>query len=50
MLKYQEDYSDALTGFSQAGALDPTWSEPQQKEKELCNYLQKVHELVRTKV
>ena len=48
--KYQEQYNEALAGFSQGAALDPTWSEPQEKEKELCNYLAKVHELVKAKV
>ena len=48
--KYQEEYNEALAGFSQSAALDPTWSEPQEKEKDLCNYLAKVHELVKAKV
>ena len=48
--KYQEEYNEALAGFGQSAALDPTWSEPQDKEKDLSNYLAKVHDLVKAKV
>ncbi|XP_070574963.1 tetratricopeptide repeat protein 5-like [Ptychodera flava] len=44
--KYQEEYQLALIGFSRACALEPTWHEPQDKLKQLVDYLSKVTDLV----
>ncbi|KAK6185969.1 hypothetical protein SNE40_008094 [Patella caerulea] len=43
--KYQEDYQLALEEFTQASQLDPSWSEPRDREKQLISYLNKVSEL-----
>ncbi|XP_064641603.1 tetratricopeptide repeat protein 5-like isoform X2 [Lineus longissimus] len=47
--KYQEDYELALIGFSRASVLDPTWSDPKDKEKNLTDYLEKLCEFIDTK-
>ncbi|XP_077982744.1 tetratricopeptide repeat protein 5-like [Glandiceps talaboti] len=47
--KYQEEYQLALIGFTRASALDPTWTEPKDKLKELLDYLAKVTDLVNHK-
>ena len=48
--KYQEKYLEALEGFALAGALDPTWDEPPDKETQIISYLDKVAELTENKV
>jgi hypothetical protein len=48
-LKYEEEYELALESFSRAQALDPTWKDPEQKEKQLIKYLDSVQELVSLK-
>jgi hypothetical protein len=40
----------ALIGFSRAAVLDPTWSDPRDKEKNLTGYLEKLVEFIETKV
>ena len=39
-LKYEEEFHAALTSFSSASALDPTWSEPKQQTNQMIKYLQ----------
>lgn len=47
--RFQEEYQLALEGYDKARALDPLWQEPQDKRKEMINFLWKVTELVRSK-
>ncbi|XP_071823555.1 tetratricopeptide repeat protein 5-like isoform X2 [Apostichopus japonicus] len=47
--RFQEEYHLAIEGYERATALDPLWKEPQEKRKELVNFLWKVSELVRLK-
>jgi len=41
-MKYEEDFSLALKSFSQATALDPTWSAPEGQEAQLAKYLEDI--------
>ncbi|ESO82669.1 hypothetical protein LOTGIDRAFT_229738 [Lottia gigantea] len=43
--KYQEDYQAALEGLTKASLLDPSWSEPKDREKQLIAYLTNVKQL-----
>nr|XP_004670214.1 tetratricopeptide repeat protein 5 isoform X1 [Jaculus jaculus] len=47
--KYEENYGDALEGFSQAAALDPAWPEPSQREQQLLEFLNKLTSLLESK-
>ncbi|XP_055464628.1 tetratricopeptide repeat protein 5 isoform X2 [Psammomys obesus] len=47
--KYEENYGEALQGFSQAAALDPAWPEPRQREQQLLEFLNKLTSLLETK-
>nr|KAF6488199.1 tetratricopeptide repeat domain 5 [Rousettus aegyptiacus] len=47
--KYEENYGEALEGFSRAAALDPAWLEPQQREQELLEFLNKLTSLLESK-
>ena len=38
-LKYEEEFLPALTSFSAASALDPTWHEPQHQTSHMLRYL-----------
>ncbi|XP_059140737.1 tetratricopeptide repeat protein 5-like [Physella acuta] len=44
--KYQEDYQNALTGFSTAAQLDPSWVEARTKETELLNFLCDIQRMI----
>ena len=39
-LKYEEEFLSALTSFSSASALDPTWSDPKHQTSHMIKYLQ----------
>ncbi|XP_076819445.1 tetratricopeptide repeat protein 5-like isoform X1 [Clavelina lepadiformis] len=45
--RYEEAYKLALEGWLKAEELDPTWVEPRAKISELCNFLDKLNELVK---
>lgn len=45
-MKYEEDFSLALQSFSQATALDPTWSAPEVQEAQLAKYLEDIVSLL----
>ncbi|KAL2790294.1 tetratricopeptide repeat protein 5 [Daubentonia madagascariensis] len=47
--KYEENYGEALEGFSQAAALDPAWPEPQQREQQLLEFLDRLTSLLESK-
>ncbi|XP_053518816.1 LOW QUALITY PROTEIN: tetratricopeptide repeat protein 5-like [Artibeus jamaicensis] len=47
--KYEENYGEALEGFSQAAALDPAWPEPQQREQQLLEFLNRLTSLLESK-
>ncbi|XP_053449765.1 tetratricopeptide repeat protein 5 isoform X2 [Nycticebus coucang] len=47
--KYEENYGEALEGFSQAAALDPAWPEPQQREQQLLEFLDRLTSLLENK-
>jgi len=48
-LKYEEDFLSALTSFSAASALDPTWPDPATQAKQLMRYLQDIVTLTHQK-
>ena len=37
--KYEEEFHSALSSFSSASALDPTWSEPRNQSSQMIKYL-----------
>ncbi|EPY76189.1 tetratricopeptide repeat protein 5 [Camelus ferus] len=47
--KYEENYGEALEGFSRAAALDPAWSEPWQREQQLLEFLNRLTSLLESK-
>uniref|UniRef100_A0A8C3WNA0 Tetratricopeptide repeat protein 5 n=1 Tax=Catagonus wagneri TaxID=51154 RepID=A0A8C3WNA0_9CETA len=47
--KYEENYGEALEGFSRAAALDPAWPEPQQREQQLLDFLNRLSSLLESK-
>ncbi|ELK07090.1 tetratricopeptide repeat protein 5 [Pteropus alecto] len=47
--KYEENYGEALEGFSRSAALDPAWLEPQQREQQLLEFLNKLTSLLESK-
>ncbi|XP_012504919.1 PREDICTED: tetratricopeptide repeat protein 5 isoform X1 [Propithecus coquereli] len=47
--KYEENYGEALEGFSQAAALDPAWPEPRQREQQLLEFLDRLTSLLESK-
>ncbi|XP_004694753.1 PREDICTED: tetratricopeptide repeat protein 5 [Condylura cristata] len=47
--KYEENYGEALEGFSRAAALDPAWPEPQQREQQLLEFLNRLTSLLDSK-
>ncbi|XP_030740761.1 tetratricopeptide repeat protein 5 [Echinops telfairi] len=47
--KYEESYGEALDGFSRAAALDPGWPEPQQREQQLLEFLERLTSLLESK-
>ncbi|XP_037358822.1 tetratricopeptide repeat protein 5 [Talpa occidentalis] len=47
--KYEENYGEALEGFSRAAALDPAWPEPQQREQQLLQFLNRLTSLLDSK-
>ncbi|XP_029942470.1 tetratricopeptide repeat protein 5 [Salarias fasciatus] len=49
LFQYEEMFGPALEGYSRAAALDPSMKEPQVKEKQLLEYLEKVTELTQNK-
>uniref|UniRef100_G1RI60 Tetratricopeptide repeat domain 5 n=1 Tax=Nomascus leucogenys TaxID=61853 RepID=G1RI60_NOMLE len=48
--KYEENYGEALEGFSRAAALDPAWPEPRQREQQLLEFLDRLTSLLESKV
>ncbi|XP_066579055.1 tetratricopeptide repeat protein 5 isoform X2 [Amia ocellicauda] len=49
LYQYEEMFGAALAGFCRAGALDPGWSEPAQREKQLLEYLERLTTLLGNK-
>ncbi|CAN9509601.1 unnamed protein product [Ophioblennius macclurei] len=49
MFQYEEMFGSALEGYSRAAALDPSMKEPQIKETQLLEYLEKMTELTQNK-
>ncbi|XP_059932672.1 tetratricopeptide repeat protein 5 [Gadus macrocephalus] len=49
LFQYEEMFGSALGGYSRAGALDPGWAEPPERERQLLEYLGKVTELMENK-
>nr|XP_022337699.1 tetratricopeptide repeat protein 5-like isoform X2 [Crassostrea virginica] len=47
--KYEENYPQALAGFSRASQLDPSWPEPQTHESHLLTFLSNVRDLTQAK-
>lgn len=47
--KYEENYPQALAGFSRASQLDPSWPDPQTQEAHLLTFLSNVKELTQAK-
>ncbi|XP_054421163.1 tetratricopeptide repeat protein 5 [Pteronotus mesoamericanus] len=47
--KYEENYGEALEGFSRAAALDPAWPEPRQREQQLLEFLNRLTSLLESK-
>nr|XP_006218184.1 tetratricopeptide repeat protein 5 [Vicugna pacos] len=47
--KYEENYGEALEGFSRAAALDPAWPEPWQREQQLLEFLNRLTSLLESK-
>ncbi|KAK2498920.1 hypothetical protein MC885_003948 [Smutsia gigantea] len=47
--KYEENYGEALEGFSQAASLDPAWLEPREREQQLLDYLNRLTSLLESK-
>jgi len=47
--RYKEDFSLALEGWRMASKLDPDWSEPSEKIKQLVNYLDNITCLIEEK-
>lgn len=47
--KYEENYGEALEGFSRAAVLDPAWPEPQQREQQLLEFLNRLTSLLESK-
>lgn len=50
LFQYEEMFSSALAGYSQAAILDPGWEEPLEREKQLLDYLERVTALIDNKV
>ena len=48
-MKYEEEFLSALTSFSAASALDPTWTEPQHQTSHMLRYLQDIVSLSQLK-
>ncbi|XP_028934217.1 tetratricopeptide repeat protein 5 isoform X1 [Ornithorhynchus anatinus] len=49
LYKYEENYAEALQGFSQAAVLDPAWPEPQRREQQLLDFLERLTSLLDSK-
>ncbi|XP_068164312.1 tetratricopeptide repeat protein 5 [Antennarius striatus] len=49
LFQYEEMYGSALCGYKQAAVLDHGWEAPQEKEKQLLEYLRKVTKLIQNK-
>ncbi|XP_034849912.1 tetratricopeptide repeat protein 5 isoform X1 [Mirounga leonina] len=47
--KYEENYGEALEGFSRAAILDPAWPEPQQREQQLLEFLSRLTSFLESK-
>ncbi|XP_067391403.1 tetratricopeptide repeat protein 5-like [Emydura macquarii macquarii] len=47
--KYEENYTEALEGFSRAAALDPAWPEPRQRQQQLLHFLERLTSLLENK-
>ncbi|XP_026576417.1 tetratricopeptide repeat protein 5 [Pseudonaja textilis] len=49
LFKYEENYMEALEGFSRAAALDPAWLEPQLREQQLMDFLERLNGFLENK-
>ncbi|XP_076017838.1 tetratricopeptide repeat protein 5 [Genypterus blacodes] len=49
LFQYEEMFSSALAGYRRAAVLDPSWNDPQEREKQLLQYLGKVTEFIQNK-
>ncbi|XP_019368762.1 PREDICTED: tetratricopeptide repeat protein 5 [Gavialis gangeticus] len=49
LYKYEENYMEALEGFSRAATLDPAWPEPQQRQQQLLDFLERLTTLLKNK-
>ncbi|XP_028649468.1 tetratricopeptide repeat protein 5 [Erpetoichthys calabaricus] len=49
LYQYEELYEQALEGFSQASALDPSWLEPPVREQQLLDFLDRLSTLLQNK-
>ncbi|XP_044747786.1 tetratricopeptide repeat protein 5-like [Coccinella septempunctata] len=49
MLKYKEEFKEALESFKKSSLYDPTWDRPKKREQQLIEYLNNIEELVSTK-
>jgi len=47
--KYEEEFHSALSSFSSASALDPTWSEPRNQSAQMIKYLKDIVGLIQLK-
>ncbi|XP_030395423.1 tetratricopeptide repeat protein 5-like isoform X1 [Gopherus evgoodei] len=47
--KYEENYTEALEGFSRATTLDPAWPEPQKRQQQLLDFLEQLTSLLENK-
>ncbi|RXM36591.1 Tetratricopeptide repeat protein 5, partial [Acipenser ruthenus] len=50
LYKFEEQFAEALHGFSRAAALDPAWTEPPERERQLLDYLDRLTALISNKV
>lgn len=48
--KYQEDFTNAITGYSMASQLDPEWTQPNIELEDLKKRLRMTVELIEKKV
>ncbi|KAK6467603.1 tetratricopeptide repeat protein 5 [Huso huso] len=49
LYKFEEQFAEALHGFSRAAALDPAWTEPPERERQLLDYLDRLTALISNK-
>ncbi|XP_028285096.1 tetratricopeptide repeat protein 5 [Parambassis ranga] len=49
LFQFEEMFMSALGGYSRAAELDPGWAEPQERETQLLEYLDKMTQLIQNK-